>query len=572
MPRWFVPWEPTPYALIGFVAAGISVAVAVTTYRHRHERGVRPFFGLLVALAGWSLASALQLGFTTRAEQLLWQRLGFTVGGAIPAFWLLFTLEYTGRGEWLTRRRRAILAVDPVVYAALTLSNPVHGLVWDGASLTTTAGGPVLTLSLNLGYYLHITYAYLLVTAGLLFLASTFVRASDVYRGQTGLLLLGALPPFLGNIAFTLRAPLGPLPGLDPTPFAFVVTGVLFGLALFRFDLLARTPVARRRVLEEQGDGLVVLDTAGEVVNTNRVARDVLDPPPAVGEPVTTLDAGGAETAEAALDALDEKTATATVDGRTRAYDLDWSPLTDRHGELVGHALALRDVTERNRYEQRLEVAMRVLRHNLRNEMTVIRGHADQLARTASDGQASTAETIVDRADDLIDLSEKTRTMMRLGQVRTERRAPVDVGDRVTDIVAEFRRAHPDVTIECDLVTDAEVRLPDGEFVEVPVRNLVENAVEHNDAPDPWVGVSLERGTDQFVVSVEDNGPSIPAVERDVLTTASETPLRHSSGVGLWLTYWATTAVGGSMAFETREPRGNVVVLTLPTTDRSTTV
>lgn len=38
-----------------------------------------------------------------------------------------------------------------------------------------------------------------------------------------------------------------------------------------------------------------------------------------------------------------------------------------------------RDITERRHSEQRLEVFNRILRHNLRNQLDVIRGHAEGL-------------------------------------------------------------------------------------------------------------------------------------------------------------------------------------------------
>jgi len=43
------------------------------------------------------------------------------------------------------------------------------------------------------------------------------------------------------------------------------------------------------------------------------------------------------------------------------------------------------------------------------------------------------------------------------------------------------------------------------------------------------------------MVRVGDNGSGIPEHERRTLAGADETPLRHGSGVGLWLVYWLVT-------------------------------
>jgi hypothetical protein len=50
----------------------------------------------------------------------------------------------------------------------------------------------------------------------------------------------------------------------------------LVGIVFFRFDLLVRAPVARRHVLEQTGDGLLVFDTGdnGNVVTVRLPAAD----------------------------------------------------------------------------------------------------------------------------------------------------------------------------------------------------------------------------------------------------------------------------------------------------------
>jgi signal transduction histidine kinase len=423
---------------------------------------------------------------------------------------------------------------------------------------------PALNLSLELGYYVHISYAYLIIAAGLGLTLLMFERAPPIYRGQSSFLILGVLPPLVGNVAYALRLPWGPLPAVDPTPFLFVFTGVLWALAFYQFDLLERAPLARRRVIDEMGDGIVVLDADGEVVNANRTATNALDSVSDTGRSITALPTVDASTVEATREALAGRTITATVDGRERAYDMEWSSLTDGRDEVVGHVIALRDVTDRNEYQQRLEVAQRMLRHNLRNDMNLIRGWADQLAKTATDERATTSRRIRDTADELIDLSEKTQTMVRLESPTPAERTRVDVRKNLTSIVEEFGDAYQDAHIECSVGDGVEASLPGDKFLRIPIVNLLENAIEHNDADEPWVRVSAESIDGWITISVEDDGPEIPEMEREVLEKGTEDPLHHGSGLGLWLTYWSVRTVGGNIEFERRDSRGNVVILEFP--------
>jgi signal transduction histidine kinase len=551
-------WQPTIYSLLAVAAAGIALLVAFQAWRHRSEPAACSFTALMLALGGWSFAYAVELGFTTSAEQLLWQAAGLAIGGLIPTLWFLFVLQYSGRDRGLTWGKQALLAAEPVLFAFLALTNPYHGLVWHGVTFTATPPR-VVNLSFGMGYYLHVAYAYLVITAGLGLLVLVFGRASVLYRKQTGLLILGVLPPFAANIAFTLGW--GPFFPLDLTPFAFAVTGILFGLALFRFDLLERTPVACQRALDEMGDGFVVLDIDGNVMETNAIARRALDLRSDGGQPVTDVGHDAAETPDATLEAIDGRTITTTAEGQQRAYDVTCSPLTDLREETAGYVIGLRDVTDRNEYQQRLEVAQRVLRHNLRNEMNVILGWAEHLEETATESQLTAVEQIIDTADELIDLSEDIRTMVTMDEQATDERTTLDVSETLVAILDEFRSDHPGVSIENEIPATVAIVLPDEMFLEIAVTNLVRNAVEHNDAQDPWVRVSVETTDDRVRIRIEDNGPEIPQMEREVLEEGTETPLYHGTGVGLWLTYWSVTAAGGRITFDSRTPRGNAITL-----------
>lgn len=556
-------WSLSLYSLLGVGAAGISAVVAGQAWRNRSQRGARPFIWLMFALGGWSLVYGIQLGFPTATGQLLWQRVSLAIGGTIPTLWLVFTLHYLGRDYWLTPTRLAGLAIDPLLFALFTLTNPLHGFIWQGATLTSQSAGPVLNLSLAAGYYIHIGYAYLIITLGLAFFFSVFERTTPIYRRQTGLLILGVVPPFIGNIAFTFRVSWGPLPALDPTPFLFVLTGVLWTLALYQFDLLDRIPLARQQIIHEMGDGLIVLDAERNIINTNAIVTRVFDPPPKIGQSIgsilpTETTADGSSRA-----GIDGQTLTARVDGKQRVYDAEWSSLTDEQGVTVGYMIALRDVTERNEYEQRLEVAQRVLRHNLRNKMTVIKGWAETLSETTN-GHAVAVQRIINTADELTELSEKTQMMVQMEPSTSSKRIRVDLQSHLSSLVEEFGNRYPDVTIEREVPQSLAVGLPDAKFLRIPVENLIENAIEHNDADDPWVRVSAEAGGDQIKIRVEDNGPPIPEMERTVLREGMEDSLHHGSGLGLWLTYWSIKTVGGRISFAYREPRGNSVTLEVP--------
>lgn len=568
-------WVPTMYSLAAFAGAGICALVVGMAWREREKHAAPAFIALMLGFAGWAFLYGVQLGVTTRGGQLAWQRLALPVGGTIPTLWLVFTLTYTNREEWLTRPTVAALAIEPIVLAVVVLTNPVHNLIWQGAAFPPNRTPPVVLLEFGPGYYVQIAYAYLLVTVGLAVLVVSLYRASRLYRTQTTLLLLGALPPFATTILYTLRVDWGPLPALDPTPLVLPIPGLVFGLALYRFDLLARTPVARERILTETNDGFVVLDEQGQIDGVNPAARQVLTAARPEGRPIREVlpgVIGGAEGTDDAFAGIDGVTIATPVDGQRRVYDTNLMSLDSAPGQVGGYVLGLRDVTERQAYEQRLEVANRILRHNLRNKMNVVSGWADRIQTTGTDEQALAACHIKSAAAELIDLSDKARTMATTGGYAAgdDEPDPVNVCDHVSPLVEESRRDYPEATIEWELPPDAWVRVPDATLIEIALGNLLENALEHNDAESPRVCLTVDQSNDdggRTRIQVSDNGPGIPSMEQDVLEAGTETPLHHGQGLGLWLVYWCITMSGGDISFDANEPRGSIVTLTLQSCD-----
>jgi len=222
------------------------------------------------------------------------------------------------------------------------------------------------------------------------------------------------------------------------------------------------------------------------------------------------------------------------------------------------------DVTERNRQQKRVEVLNRVLRHDLRNGMNIVKGCAEMLDAMVEEG-SEYAATIQERADELIALAEKTRAVER-----TLARDDADPGS--VDVVAAVRDIAERVEAEFDDV-DLTTTLPDSAYaladsmLRTAIYHVVENAIVHNDGdrPSVRVDVSVDERDQRVEIAVTDDGPGIPREERELLAEDREiTQLRHASGLGLWLVNWVVTQSGGELSFEETAAGGTRVLLDVP--------
>ena len=222
------------------------------------------------------------------------------------------------------------------------------------------------------------------------------------------------------------------------------------------------------------------------------------------------------------------------------------------------------DITEQRERERRLEVLNRVLRHNLRNDLTVVLGLADEVReRVEDDGLTSLLDRLQRKAEDVASLSDRARQIERSVRRDDASTRPVDVPSvaaSLADAVADQYGVEIDTSMPDQPATAA-----DGRFQRA-VEEVLENAVEHG-GRDPTVRLDVSVDTETVTVTVADDGPGIPDHELDVLTGDEPiTQLTHGSGLGLWLVIWVTNSYGGSVTFDSDDD-GTTVRLRLPRAD-----
>jgi len=115
--------QSSPYILPLVVTAILLVPLALLVWRRRGAPGVVPLAALMLGVALWSLAYAFSLVQVALSAQLFWINISYLGIGLVPASWLAFALEYVGLGAWLTRRRLALLAIEPLLTLALAVTN-----------------------------------------------------------------------------------------------------------------------------------------------------------------------------------------------------------------------------------------------------------------------------------------------------------------------------------------------------------------------------------------------------------------------------------------------------------------
>lgn len=223
---------------------------------------------------------------------------------------------------------------------------------------------------------------------------------------------------------------------------------------------------------------------------------------------------------------------------------------------ILGYA---RNVTELREHKRQLQVIDRVLRHNLHNDMNVIEGYAETIKDTGSSPESEFADTIVETSSKVVETVDKQRQITQFLAEPPVTEA-VDLAPIVEAEVSGAKRRHPDADISMDIPSSSIVNA--SRAVGRAIEELIENAIIHSDKARPKVTVNLTSGTDSVDLTVEDDGPGIPEMERRILTRDADIePMYHGSGLGLWLVHLIVRHSNGELEFDMNEPRGSIVTL-----------
>ena len=551
-----------PWLAVGSFASSVGLVYLLVQLRtHWDKPGAKWFVLTLGTQTVWAVAYGLGLlvfGPTVRLglEQVTW------VGMLWVGFlYLSFALGYSGRTELFGARwYRSVVAV-PILGSVLVATNPLHGLVWEGFEVVETfgsAGATYQLLPLGMGL---IFISVLFVSVGTAVLFDTVISYGPLYRQET--IAVGLSPVIPGLTLLVWASGIGPVPAVNLTTIAFIPHVVLDVYAFIQSDMFEFHPATRRAgeraAIDDIATPVAIIDESGRIVNLNPAAETML----------------GVEKREALTDPLDERCAGDQFvpgqdddrfgfehAGRRREYKIQQTELNDIAGTKLGYTVVFQDITDEIRRERRLEVLNRFLRHNVRNEGSVIRARAGLLAERLDGEPGDYADTIEQAVNRLVESGNKARTLSEASTAGTDFE-PLSLRWLV-DGVVESLSAEYDGTVTVDISGEITV-YSQPVLLEVLVTNLVENALKH--VPDAEVTVRATVDGDRAVVSVSDDGPGIPDHELSVLQRGQETPLDHGSGIGLWLVRWVITTLSAELDFDTSD--GTTVTVRLPLHDES---
>jgi len=518
------PYVQTVYA----VATITTVAMGYVVWRHREERGALPLLASIAGGAWWSGTLLLATLSDSYAVSVFLNRALYvgvvTVVGAIA----LFALEYTGREHLVTRKTVALLSVHPLIVVLLAFANP--GDVFF-ASIASDPSMPTgVTVEWGVAFWVHALYSYGITLFVAAFVFEMLFRAQDLYRSQILVLTAAVLSPAVANLPSLFD-----IVRFDSTPIGFLITNVLFTVAITRYELIDLTPIGREHVLDTIEDAVYVVDREGRIVDVNPAGRDLAERtgtgPEVVGRDADEILTSMPEFRElyhTVVESGEDRTEEFSFEGQH--YVVEATSIRDGRDRHVGWLFLVRDVTERERRQselrrrnEQLDQFANVVSHDLRNPLNVAEGNLE-LARETGD---------------VAQLDEVGEALSRMEAIVDDVLALAREGDGVADpspvslrAVAETAWGNVDTDSGTLRVVDEPTVTADRDRLTRLLENLFRNAIEHGPTEGTVaVTVGTVSGGEGFYVA--DDGPGVPEGERERVFDSGHTTATNGTGFGL---------------------------------------
>ncbi|MBI3157989.1 MAG: SpoIIE family protein phosphatase [Chloroflexi bacterium] len=359
----------TNLVTIFLMAAAMALfALGVYSWSRRDQQAGRTLAWMLFAGAWWAFCDALQWSMADLAAQQFWLRVKYLGIVAVPVYWFAFAAYYTETWRPESLRARLALGLIPVLTVAMVFTNDLHHWMWKSVVPVQALGLRGLVTARSTWFTIHSLYSYILVLSGVGLILRAILRQPQRYRRAAPGLLVGVLTPLIVNML--VIGGVVDVGAIDPTPFAFVVTGLGFSWSLFSNRLLEVISIAHEAVVRSINDGVIVLDAHGSIVDVNPAAEMLLNDSARslVGKPASALERrlpGLGNPADQA--AYQERDLAVEHAGRQTFLGLRVHPVHGPEGQLVGRVLHLSDISRRKQAEANLEHTQASYYHILDN-------------------------------------------------------------------------------------------------------------------------------------------------------------------------------------------------------------
>ena len=544
---------------IRFLSGLMALMLVYLLWKKRRNHGAFYLMLFEIFVAVWAFTDGLEAAATAFNQKLIWTQLGYIGITNSAVMFLMFSLSYTRNYSFRRNKVLWLLLVIPVITTIFAFTNQFHHLIW--TRIEVSADNSQTIYYYGPWLWVHVVYEYSLILTGVIILITGALRTYTIHRIQTWLLVGSALLPSLASVLYVFK--LTPIKGVDFTPVAFIISGIVIGFSIYRLEFFNILPIAHRQTIDNLEEGIVILDLHNRIMNVNPYLTRItgLEEEMVTGRNVREILSffntninEFTEAEEFRVEAGIEKK------GEQKYYELKLQPIREATSRKIGTLLTIRDITlnrlildtiaesnfsrkkelkEKEILIKDLEAYARMVAHDLKNPLGAITSFSYLIEDAIKANKLSDAlemtEMLKGESNKMVKIIDD---LLILSRIRKEdiRNVRIEVGSIVNEAV---HRQHNLITRKNAVISMPEewpVAYGHTQWVEQVWINLINNALKYGGNP-PVIRIGWEKKDPGFVrFSINDNGKGLPpeAMER-LFNDFERLGNRDAEGTGLGL-------------------------------------
>jgi signal transduction histidine kinase len=526
---------------------------------HIDKPGALSLLVMMLSVIVWLIGDVIEYNTpSTVIYDTVALQIEFTATSICVLFLLKFSVEYSTAYE-LSVLQTYILYAIAAGFTVSAWTNPLHSLFWTHRTEIIEFGLQYSDVEAGLIGEAHTWYTYTLTVCSMLLFLNLLFRDERTISKQS-LIIAGAIlcPTVVNSVELV------GLTRLNLSASSLGISSALLWYGLYDTAFYSVSPSVRIRgwadLTDDIENGLVVTDLETTVVEINEPACRILG---------TTREEAVGSSLSRFLEAFEWSSGHVNELHRNGAtYQGKFDSFQDSSSEEIGYTFSLTDITEQKQQQERLRVLNRVLRHNLRNELSPVMIHTDMIRSGLDDIESEKASQLRESADAL---SEQVETLEHIGTTaRTleesfnqDEVVTRQVDDVLTESIRSVREKYPNAAITVEEATEAATSISIVPQFEEGLTEILCNVFEHNDRSSVEARVAVQASADTVTIEIADNGRGISTYELDAFREKSESDFQHGSGLGLWLAEWTSRLSDGTMDVRSSQT-GTTVTFELP--------
>jgi PAS domain S-box-containing protein len=551
--------------ILGFalvLTAVLFLIAAFLTYLSSSLPYKKPFLALALAVAFLSGTFLMEITSPALSTKLIWNDLEYLSNVSLAPLYLLFIMGYTGNKRWNNKRATASLFILPAFVLASLYTNDWHHLFYtsiiggDGFGSFDPSRGPI--------FYVSLVYMVAVFLYALSCLFVFYFKSGQMFRRQVRYLILISTMPLvifcLGYVGFA------EINLTMMTILSFLLGGIMMFFGLFKYELNDLMPIALDTVMGTMNEGAIVINNKGLIVHINPSAERMIGKSLTdvfkknIGDEVSWLSTG--QCSEAPFESHSELTVKS--DGVAKFYDLQVSTMNDGAGRPTGRLLIIRDITVEKGMKDaltnantKLNILSNITRHDIQNQLVVVRGYAELLFRGKSKPEEIEryAKAIIDASALIDEQFAFSREYQAVGVKQPE-------WQRVDLLLTKVRNTGPFSPVNI-IIRTGNLEVYADLMLERMFYNLMDNAKRHGRTVNSII-VEAKMSGKECMVIFKDDGRGI---KEELKERIFESGFGSNTGMGLYMsreilkmtgiTITETGEEGKGSRFEMVVPEGN---------------